>query len=664
MLKEEQIQLEKYIDKIIKKMRQGKLSPTEVLHYLLHEYLDATIRHTPFLLPTLDNSCPDVQFAKFLITFLQAPNQVKKDSKLDGMIVRLNVFYEKINLNKPLFFLFSAFFSVYDYYRAQLSEKMLKKLFYKDIWDGYLQRQLHTILWTMLDDPNFDDKNKIFRLAACEALGRFSPWISPNLREDVVGSLFKHIESDYYKVQTILSLVALQKWIPDNKRSFIIEELFENIIIPEDLHHEEVRREACNAIIQLKEWPRSLKCYEIMNRCIDKLVARNWYVAKEACIVVEKLMEIIPVSLYSEISNYLLMNINHHHANVATHAMKALSKLPPQILAQSRLSLFDKLQLFFSSQNNLTCQVACECLGSLWGLFLLEEQMTLLSIVETLIMSSTLNIKMAAIHAISQLKFIPIWIRTSIVNRLLSIIESDREDSNVKVAAMIALGKLSYFIPIDSRTPVLRGVQNVFHDVKYVEKIKHAAYETLEQLHFVPQGIRNQLIEILYQKINNELAKINTSTFHFVSPFVFWPKGKYVGAIGDYKHNNNLETVYAMIVRSRGLLNESRRKVIATKLLQQLKSGIFDNKSMRDFYGALETYVDDMSINQKIIALCHLLPLASYEDCCHHHAKVLFVHVYASYRKDLIQSMLKRVPSEQKTYLPNDIVHYASSYVI
>ena len=85
---------------------------------------------------------------------------------------------------------------------------------------------------------------------------------------------------------------------------------------------------------------------------------------------------------------------------------------------------------------------------------------------------------------------------------------------------------------------------------------------------------------------------------------------------------------------------------------------------MRDFYGALETYVDDMSINQKIIALCHLLPLASYEDCCHHHAKVLFVHVYASYRKDLIQSMLKRVPSEQKTYLPNDIVHYASSYVI
>ena len=140
MLKDEQIQFEKYVDKIIKKIKLGELNSAKILRALLAEYLSSGMDRS-----IQSKIKDDFKMAERLLRIVQSPEGLV----IDHVIDLLHVFIDKINPKRSLFFLLSAYFSIYEYYRSHLSEKLLKKLIYKDVWDDYLRRHMDIIFWIM-----------------------------------------------------------------------------------------------------------------------------------------------------------------------------------------------------------------------------------------------------------------------------------------------------------------------------------------------------------------------------------------------------------------------------------------------------------------------------------------------------------------------------------
>ncbi|OGT34905.1 MAG: hypothetical protein A3F11_05995 [Gammaproteobacteria bacterium RIFCSPHIGHO2_12_FULL_37_14] len=668
MLKEEQIQFEKYIDKVIKKIKIIKSGPVKTLNCLLQDYLHENSCRFSFSVPIPNHSIFDISLAKILVKRLDSLCD-HEDKKINAVIIYLNEYYEKMNHKGTLRLLLSAFFSIFECFRVRLSTRLLEWLLYKDVWNDYIKLQLNSIVWNISEGPHIDKTKIIIKLAACEAIGRIASWIPKELRNDVTRSLLEYVENHKLKNQVIKSIVKLKNWIIPEKRLLIMWRLFNNIIISNELNsmEQEVCLESCDAIIQLKEWKRPVNYLEKINICMVKLSDSNPEIAIAACTVIGKLIDIIPRHLQMTFAKSVFKNIHHENDAIACSNIKALAKIPNNILIHVRSVVFQKFLVLLDCSNSHICQATCETIGRMWKFISLTDATKLLFLLKHL-MDSTANVamKISIIHAMAQFcPLAPPSIRTTIIDKLLAIISSENEESAIRIAAIHALAQLGDAITLEIRDSVANGMLTILHDEKSSAKTKDATYELLGRLwRIIPDEIRNQLSENIYQSISQELLKISLHTSH-ATPLTYWPSKEIaLDTVVDNKINHNHDRIYSVLIRLRGLFSATQRRLIAIKLLDQLKKETFSNNFSCDFYQAFESYVDEMNLHQKICALCCLLPFTSHESSCHHHAKVLFIYIYAAYRKDLLRNILKCVPSEQNNYLPEEIVKQVMAYTL
>src|SRR3990167_7086833 len=78
MLKEEQIQFEKYIDKVIKKIKIIKSGPVKTLNCLLQDYLHENSCRFSFSVPIPNHSIFDISLAKILVKRLDSLCDISK----------------------------------------------------------------------------------------------------------------------------------------------------------------------------------------------------------------------------------------------------------------------------------------------------------------------------------------------------------------------------------------------------------------------------------------------------------------------------------------------------------------------------------------------------------------------------------------------------------